>query len=551
MAWLRVQTGTLIGKSCELVARETIIGRHPSCDIVLPESTISRRHARIRREGEQFFIDDLGSQHGTFINGQRITGPKRLTTGDRIQLSQGELSFLLTLPTEPSADADDPRDHSSTIVTWQDVLSGPGSTTDPNSPPKLKALLDIIHNVGVSLDQQQIFPKILDSVFRIFPQADRAYILLANPKSNPGGDPRLDVEAMKLRHENNRLSNPVSRTVALRVMAEGTAFLSSDASQDVRFISSESVHGLKLRSVMCAPLIGTARKPMGMIQVDTQNPSRQFTADDLDVLVSIANLTAQSVDHARLHDTQVQFHRRERDMEIARQVQLHFLPAEPPIVPNYRMRHYYSAADGVGGDYFGYTNLPDGRCAITMGDVAGKGVPAALLMGRLCSDVRYALVTHPQAPSAVEFLNQQFARQVGYNCFITFTLCLLDPIRHELVVVNAGHMPPLLRRASTGVVESLATEVSGPPLGIDAALQYRQVTVPIGPGDLVCLYTDGVNEASNADGDLFGIDRIQSLVQSSDDADSTVRGILEAIEQFTELKRQDDDICIVCFSRDP
>src|SRR5690606_29930935 len=137
----------------ELVAREAIVGRHPSCDVVLTDSTVSRRHARVRREGEQFYLDDLGSQHGAFVNGQRITGPKRLVDGDRIQISKGELSFLADVKKDAEAwpPLEDAGEDTSRIVTSQEVIAGVGSSPDVNTHAKLRALLDIIHNVGVSL----------------------------------------------------------------------------------------------------------------------------------------------------------------------------------------------------------------------------------------------------------------------------------------------------------------------------------------------------------------------------------------------------------------
>lgn len=550
MACLKLLTGGHAGRIFELTAKEVAIGRNPASDLLLSESTVSRRHARIRREGDGFWLDDLGSAHGTFVNGQRLSTPRRLQHEDHIQITPNELVFLTSTQEDSLFDEDEGRDHSSTILSIKDVL-GDSSADGENPRAKLHALLEIMHDVGVSLDLRQVFPRMLECVFRIFQQADRAYLLLANERVMHGGEPRLDVMAMKLRQESAQMNSPISRTIARRVMAEAKAVLSSDASQDPRFQAAESIHGLHLRSVMCAPLIGTARKPLGMIQVDTQNPVRQFTLDDLDVLVIIANLAAQAVDHARLHETQLQFHRRERDLEIAQQVQKHFLPETNPEIPHYQVRHFYQAADGVGGDYFGYTPLPDGRLAFTMADVAGKGMPAALLMARLCAEVRYALLTHSDPAAAVEFLNRQFAQQVGYNCFITFLLGLLDIQRHELTLVNAGHMPPLRRHGDTGVIEALAPDAAGPPLGIDASLHYRAIVTEIKPGDVVLLYTDGVNEAASPLGKLYGIERIQAVLEGSANATETLQRLLQEVRSFSGEKPQDDDICIVCFSREP
>jgi serine phosphatase RsbU (regulator of sigma subunit) len=229
-------------------------------------------------------------------------------------------------------------------------------------------------------------------------------------------------------------------------------------------------------------------------------------------------------------------------------VQQHFLPQEHPLVPGYDLFDYYKPADAVGGDYFGYTSLPDGQWAIAVGDVAGHGVPAALLMARLCSEARYCLVTNLIPSDAVHALNQQLSKQ-PFTFFITYAICVLDPMRHELTIVNAGHMPPLIRRANTGTVETLGAAITSPPLGIEIDLEFRQVTVQLEPGDLVVLYTDGVSEAPNRDGQRYGFERIDHILKSSTKAQSFVENLMADVRAFSQGVPQEDDVCVVAFSR--
>jgi serine phosphatase RsbU (regulator of sigma subunit) len=236
-------------------------------------------------------------------------------------------------------------------------------------------------------------------------------------------------------------------------------------------------------------------------------------------------------------------------METARQVQMLFLPQGRPSLEGYQLFDYYKPADAVGGDYFGYTTLPDGQLAIAVGDVAGHGVPAALLMARLCSEARYCLVTNIIPSDAVEDLNRQLSKQ-GFAYFITFALCVVDPIRHELTVVNAGHMPPLLRRSETGRIEAVGADVSSPPLGIDAGLRYLQARARLEPGDVVMMYTDGVSEARSSEGEMYGIDRIQKIFASATDAQSLGQSLLDDVQQFALGTTQEDDVCVVTFSRE-
>jgi serine phosphatase RsbU (regulator of sigma subunit) len=362
----------------------------------------------------------------------------------------------------------------------------------------------------------------------------------------------------------------LSRTISDHVMTEGRAILISDT-QDAFDSASESVMDLKMMSVMCAPLVGSAERPFGLIHLDSQDPTRTFNEVDLDVLVNIANLVGQAVDHAHLHETALQFDRRERDLETARQVQQHFLPRERPAVPGYELFDYYKPAEAVGGDYFGYTPLPDGQLAIAVGDVAGHGVPAALLMARLCSEARYCLATHLLPADAVQSLNHQLSKH-GFSYFITFSLCVLDPIRHELTIVNAGHMPPILRRARTGLVETLGAEITAPPLGIDPNLAFSQSKAHLEPGDVVMMYTDGVSEAPNLAGSRYGVERIKDVCALASDPKSLIEQLLAdvlafsygravdvtgafPIEQLSSTPTlsqgapQEDDVCIVAFSR--
>ena len=139
-----------------------------------------------------------------------------------------------------------------------------------------------------------------------------------------------------------------------------------------------------------------------------------------------------------------------------------------------------------------------------VGNGGGNGVHGALLMARLCSEARYSLVTDIIPSEAIDSLNRELCKG-SFTYFITFALCVLDIQRHELTIVNAGHMPPMCRRARNGEIESLCPDVACPPLGIDGSITYREDTVKLEPGDIVLLYTDGVSEAPSSTGERYGI----------------------------------------------
>ncbi len=540
MASIEIVSGIDAGASYELKFRETMIGRHPECQIVLRDSTVSRRHARIRRDGESYVVDDMDSQHGTRVNGEAVRTASPLRNGDELLLSDIRVMFHC------SADEDAKEgDRPSTIITSLDVLAAANVKHDSHNAPKWQALLDITRALGVSLDLEQILPNVLENIFRILPEASRGCILLADQENG-----LLRPFAAKPPLEKSDKPPPISRTISESVMAQAKAVLSTDAGADERFSASDSVMDLKMHSVLCAPLIGSSQEAYGMIHLDAQDPAAQFTAEDLDVLVNIANLVGQAVDHVRLHETQMEYARRELDMDTARQVQTHFLPQERPSIKGYQLFDFYDPADEVGGDYFGYTPLPDGRLAIAVGDVAGHGVPAALLMARLCSEARYSLVTDIIPSEAIDSLNRELCK-TSFTYFITFALCVLDFQRHELTIVNAGHMPPLCRRAKDGTIESLCADSSCPPLGIDGSITYCEDTVQLDPGDIVLLYTDGVSEAPNANSDRYGMDRVAAVLANSTNAVNAGERLLREMTAFAGQREQEDDVCIVAFSRHP
>jgi len=542
VATIVVIQGESKGEKREIFARELTIGRHPSCELELTETTVSRRHARIVRRVEGFFIEDLGSQHGTWVNDRRVEKPTRLADLDIVKVSDVLLEFRevdYDAPThEPSLDDDT----SSSIIATLDV----GSTKHMNLgnlQRKLKSLLDITRLLGSTLDLEKLFPAVLNSIFEIFPQAHRSYVLMADGESD-----KLVCRASKLRGEDGG-ELPISRAIARRVMQQRKAVLSADAISDERFGDSDSVASLHICSVMCVPLIGSGDEPIGLIHVDTLNRKASFASEDLEVLANVANLVARVLELLELHETQLQFDRREYDIQTARQVQLHFLPRDTPQLPDYNLCHYYQAAEGVGGDYFDYVPLPDGQLAIVMADISGKGVAAALLMARLCSEVRYALLTSPTPAEAVNRLNVKVADLVYNGRFATFALCVLDPRLHQFTLVNAGHMPPLHRSAADNTVKSISGDFGGPPLGVMVEHRYEQVVVPLAQGDSILLYTDGLNEALNPESQLFGCDRIRQHFSMTIDADTAIDSLLTELSAFTKAQPQSDDLCMLCFSR--
>jgi serine phosphatase RsbU (regulator of sigma subunit) len=218
-------------------------------------------------------------------------------------------------------------------------------------------------------------------------------------------------------------------------------------------------------------------------------------------------------------------------------------------LPGYRFHDYYEAALRVGGDYFDYVALPDGRLAIAVGDVAGKGVPAALLMASLYSTARFHLLTQPALAQALAGLNSQVASGGLGHRFISLVLVVVDPRSHQITIANAGHLPPLLRHRN-GNIQTVGLAESGMPLGVIPDQTFRETEIRLEPGELLTLYTDGITEAMNPYNEIYGRARLGDFLSKGPaDVDELVPGIVADVEKFCDGRPQRDDLCLVCLQR--
>ena len=575
VAHLKVLTGEDAGKVIPLEGDRIVFGRHPSCAVILEDGAVSRQHAQIVQSHGSYYVKDLRSRNGTQVNESDVTEPTLLKESDLVRVceytysfhddsSNGDLSedtayvkpkksaagndairatANIDVPINPD-ELDDDSDRSS-IISRIDARSGSGVRLSVKPEVKLRAILEIGKHLSNVLNIDDVLPSILDALFQIFPQADQAFVLLKEEE-----DDEPQVRACRNRRKDDD-SMSVSRTIVNRAMRTGEAILSADASEDSRFVSSESLAGLQIRSMMCVPLITQAGLRLGVIQITTFDLRSKFTEDDLDLLVNIATQCTLAIENANMHQTLINRQNLERDLEIAMQVQIGFLPNKPPDVEDYDFADFYEAAQHVGGDYYDYIELPDGRIAVTVADVAGKGVPAALLMARLYSAARYHLLTKKTPAEAMSGLNSEIATSGLGHRFITCAMAVLDPKKHEILLVSAGHLPPMARDLD-GNVEQIDGDDTGLPLGIIPDQTFEQSVHPLKQGDTWVLYTDGVTEAMKLNREMYGSKRLLAFIKSGPlEVDALVKATVDDVNKFADGHAQSDDLCIVAFQRVP
>ncbi|MGC4004378.1 MAG: PP2C family protein-serine/threonine phosphatase [Pirellulales bacterium] len=298
-----------------------------------------------------------------------------------------------------------------------------------------------------------------------------------------------------------------------------------------------------------APLVDSDGEALGLIQIDSLDQRNRFQENDLEVLAAVATQAAFVLQNIALHENDIRQKQIERDLALAHKVQQGLLPSTPPAIADYQFFDFYEPANQVGGDFYDYIPLPDGRLGVIIADVSGKGVAAALVMAKLSAEVRFCLATHVDLDLAVNAINQGFCRNGWEDRFVTFLLLVLDPRRHDVQIVNAGHMPPFLRQADGRVVE-LYPDEAGMPLGVVEDYAYVVSGRSLGPGEHVLVYTDGFSEAMNSLKELYGLERIQSHMAGIFPGVTELgRSILTDVQAFVGGYPQSDDMCLVCFGR--
>ena len=561
MAVLRAVKGLSPGQLFALEGDSCVLGRHPDCNVVLDVRAVSREHARLVKVDETFFVEDLKSRNGTFLNDERVTGQRELREDDQIKICDVVFVFHYGSPGAESESVqegvsqseammiDDARvGASSTITSKLDISSGrSGLRLTVNAEVKLKALLEIMQNLGSAVGLSEVLPKLLDNLFAIFIQADRGFIVLKDKKSG-----RLIPAAVKHRREEDAEQIRISRTIVNSVMSSKEAILSADAAADSRFGEAASIVDFQIHSMMCAPLIGSEDKVLGVLQIDTSDQRNKFTPEDLEVLASVGCHAAVSVENAQLHEIRVQEQALDRELSLARKIQLGFLPDNPPEVEGYEFFDYYDPARYLGGDYFNYMRLPDDRLAVILADVSGKGVSAALLMAVLSAETRVCLATEPDPAKAIANLNQIFCDSSWEDRFVTMVVSIIDLKTNEVTLVNAGHMAPVLRHADA-TIEEVGQEAAGLPVGVVEGMEYEEFKVKLEPGDSLTVYTDGIPDAMNMREEFYGTERFLKELgtPSTDGVMAMGKRIIDEVKRFAGDQAQSDDMCVTIFGRKP
>jgi len=554
MARLIILSGPGVGRELALGANN-VLGRQESSDIVLPDESISRSHARIFHQDGKFFIEDLGSTNGTFVNGKLVD---RAEIHHQDTLRTGNFMFNFQIGRERpdsrpggTVIAFTPDDFGpSTVVDVieagdYDLSSEAVALAEKQDVQALQQRLSVVNTIAgimaTSLDPKEILQKVVESLFDVFTQAERAFVMLLDENSG-----ELVPKAVKFTPGKEQGELRVSRTIVNACMDDCTSVLSTDAARDRRFKAGRSVVDLDLHSVMCAPVIYQGEL-MGIVHVDTTSTTRSFTNDDLALLTAVASQVALVLSNVRMHKESMKQERVAHDLRFAKTVQESFLPSKLPEAAGYDFHAFYTSAYDVGGDFYDLIDLGGGKLCVVIGDVSGKGVGAALVMARMTSEVRTHAYRGLSPQEAIAKINATMDWMLESR-FITIFYGLLDTASGTLEFVNGGHGAPIVRRAD-GKVE-LFDEPCNFPLGVDDEAEFERGLLRIAPGEFIYLCTDGVVEALNEQEECYGAERLLTVLASTQGSPQDVTSaVLADIHAFTAGATQSDDLTMLTVAR--
>jgi phosphoserine phosphatase RsbU/P len=530
-----------------LTSNRVTLGRSADNDLAYPEDAVlSRRHVLLEYELGDWYAVDLGSKNGTLYNGERLTQRTKLISGDRLMAGR------VTLQYQDPAQAMEKtvmfvRDEfestmvGNSVVTSLDKLVGSsGSSIEQalnagiiTGAARVQALMEAGSELSGHRPLAELFEVILDLAIKSV-GARRGMLATAD-------NGQLTVRAF--RGEGLR----VSEAVRDRVLNTRASVLVDDVHADEVWKASHTIVAQAVRRLMAVPL-QTKDEVIGLIYVDSNDLLRRFTAEDLNLLTVMANVAAIRIENARLVEVEQAERVLTKEIEQAADIQRNLLPREAPRFDSLDVAGLSIPCRSVGGDYFDYLTLPGNRLGVIVGDVAGKGMAAALLMSSLQARVQVLSEDADDLGQFLTRLNRSVSATCPVNRFITFFIAVIDPASGSFTYANAGHNPPYLVRAD-GRLESL--KGGGPVLGVLKSMQYGAYQGALAHGDMIVMYSDGATEAVSAEGEEFGEERMEAALRQT--AGMTAGEVLsllqQRLEQFMGVAPSADDLTLVAVRR--
>jgi len=509
------------------------IGRRTDKDLVIADPRVSRDHAEILAEGDAYYLVDLGSKHGTFVNGERVQR-RKLSPEDKIEFGLLGASQLIFDPQGS---------HSSTAREFlSQVVSLRRETSDLE---KLTLFLQAARELNTSGAVDEVFITLIEATLR-FTGAERGFVFLRDD------DGKLRLAAGRTAKgqalvEDRTISHSILEEAAL----SASEFMVSDALKSSHLANRESIVAHDLRTVICIPLRrrqvadkSSPREPatqkngsdvLGMLYLDSRIASGDISGVNQQMLSTIATEAAALVENARLVQSEQAARRYEQELSIASSIQQRLMTVTIPDVPFAKVRAKNIACKDVGGDFFDVV-VTDQDLSVVLADVCGKGVSAALLASILQGMIYSQLVAGLPLPHIVSAVNRFLCQKKLGEKYATLFIARVNA-GGALEYINCGHLPPLLRSGNT--VTQL--KEANLPVGLFFDSKYEGASRPLTGGNQLFLFTDGVTEAEDGNGEFFGYDRLETSLSS----DANLDDIFAAVRSFCGPVPLSDDCTLL------
>jgi len=519
------------------------IGRQAGNELTLRDSRVSRHQAQITSENGKLVLEDMGSSHGTFVNGEKIL-QHELKPSDKIDFGVPD-SYQLTYVGEGA-----------TIEELVERIEAPApDAAGTRELHHLGVLLEVARTLGSGLSLEDVLTVVLDAAIAVT-RTERGVLLLKNPAGQMETVVARNAQRGTLRPEDVEVSQSVVRRVVASRREQIVGEDSISGVSPTRVNPQESMTRLALHTVVAIPIdklpviealdvtiAARQTELLGVLYLDSRAPSSSFSALDREVLRSLAREAATVVENARLFSQARAKARLDHEIEIASGIQQRLLPKSLPNLSYVAVAGSTLACLSVGGDCFDVIELEGGRHGFFVGDVSGKGVSAALL-ATLLQGIFYTTASMDiPLPNIFDRVNHYLCDRSGDDRYATVFYGVLDQTG-QFDFVNAGHVPPLIRRRS-GAIEGLAS--GNLPVGMFAEAEYASSSVKLEEGDFLVIYSDGVSEAANRHSELFEESRLRALLAEfkGQTVEELADAIREGVKAFTAGAPQSDDITML------
>ncbi len=527
------------------------IGRSTHCDLTIADRFLSRRHARVFAADDGWQIEDLGSRNGTFINGRKIERPTPIRVGDVIALSASLIKI------QPGLTRDQPSDVATDVPSTDRLLRSAAEVLRRSGTPppdaevsdatalgrytsRLALLNRVQQAMARSIGLEDLLELILDHIYaqlqperiEVYMRCDDGSYTCVASRTGPGSG----VQTLS------------SESLFSEVGDKAMAALVTDTRSDLRFAEAESLVSAGVRSMLAAPLHAPDR-PLGLIVLGSNAAVRQYSEEDLELLVTLASVAGLRIHNLALTQEAAERHRLERELTIARSIQVALIPERLPVVEGYRLFGATRPSRGVSGDYYQVVERNGGReFILALVDVSGKGISAAMLTGYLEAVASVPIEDGLPPHEIFNRVSAKLYRRTPANRFATMFLGVLQPSGDAFTYASAGHAPACLVRGS-GAVEWL--DSTGPPLGLLPGAEYQLGEATLTAGDTLVVYSDGYTEAEGPAGEEFGQDRLaEACVEHLRlEPDKLAEAVDRALEAYAAGQPFVDDRTIVVARR--